>query len=163
MTEVTWAGGSRSVSSQAGGPSSTNLADILERILDKGIVVVGDIRVNLLDIELLTIKIRLLVASVDRAKEMGIDWWETDPTLSSKQSEVLEENRRLRERLAALEGGDGASSGDGAEPAVESSAEGGRKTAGRGRKTTVSSRKTTGGRTTARSRKAAEDGEADRG
>ncbi|MFL6052178.1 MAG: gas vesicle protein [Actinoallomurus sp.] len=157
MTEVTWAGGSRSVASQRGGPPSTNLADILERILDKGIVVVGDIRVNLLDIELLTIKIRLLVASVDRAKEMGIDWWEHDPTLSSKQNEVMEENRRLRERLAALEGGDGASSGDGA-PAVESSADDGRKTAERGRNTTTSARKPTRS-----GRKAPEDAEAERG
>jgi Gas vesicle protein len=60
---------------------TTNLADILERVLDKGIVIAGDIRVNLLDVELLTIKIRLLVASVDKAREMGIDWWEHDPTL----------------------------------------------------------------------------------
>ncbi|GAA0948717.1 hypothetical protein GCM10009559_48580 [Pseudonocardia zijingensis] len=82
---------------------STNLADILERVLDKGIVIAGDIRVNLLDIELLTIKIRLLVASVDKAREMGIDWWEHDPTLSSGQRDVLEENRRLRERIGALE------------------------------------------------------------
>jgi hypothetical protein len=65
----------------AGGQA--NLADILERVLDKGIVIAGDIRVNLLDIELLTIKIRLIVASVDRAREMGIDWWEHDPSLSS--------------------------------------------------------------------------------
>lgn len=60
-----------------------NLADILERVLDKGIVIAGDIKINVLDIELLTIKIRLVVASVDRAREMGLDWWETDPTLSS--------------------------------------------------------------------------------
>ncbi|MYU18508.1 gas vesicle protein, partial [Streptomyces sp. SID8361] len=53
-----------------------SLADILERVLDKGVVIAGDIRINLLDIELLTIKLRLLVASVDKAKEMGIDWWE---------------------------------------------------------------------------------------
>ena len=65
---------------------STSLADILERVLDKGIVIAGDIRVNLLDIELLTIKIRLLVASVDKAREMGIDWWEHDPTLSSRRA-----------------------------------------------------------------------------
>jgi Gas vesicle protein len=82
---------------------STNLADILERVLDKGIVIAGDIRVNLLDIELLTIKIRLLVASVDKAREMGIDWWEHDSTLSSGQRDLAEENRRLRERVGALE------------------------------------------------------------
>ncbi|MFI2367860.1 gas vesicle protein [Streptomyces sp. NPDC018833] len=64
--------------------SSANLADILERVLDKGIVIAGDIRIDLLDIELLTIKLRLLVASVDKAKEMGIDWWEHDPSLSSR-------------------------------------------------------------------------------
>ena len=59
------------------------LADVLERVLDKGIVIVGDIQVRLLDIELLTIKVRLMVASVERAKEMGIDWWEHDPFVSS--------------------------------------------------------------------------------
>jgi hypothetical protein len=60
-----------------------DLADVLERVLDKGIVIAGDISINLLDIELLQIKIRLLVASVDKAREMGIDWWEHDPMLSS--------------------------------------------------------------------------------
>ncbi|MDW6057601.1 gas vesicle protein [Streptomyces sp. FXJ1.4098] len=80
-----------------------NLADILERVLDKGIVIAGDIRINLLDIELLTIKIRLLVASVDRAREMGIDWWEHDPTLSSGARDVLEENEQLRRRIGELE------------------------------------------------------------
>ena len=84
---------------------TTNLADILERVLDKGIVIAGDIRVNLLDIELLTIKIRLLVASVDKAREMGIDWWEHDPTLSSGQRDVAEENRLLRKRIGDLEAG----------------------------------------------------------
>ena len=72
-------------------------------MLDKGIVIAGDIRVNLLDIELLTIKIRLLVASVDKAREMGIDWWEHDPTLSPGQRDLADENRRLRERIGALE------------------------------------------------------------
>ena len=67
--------------------SGANLADILERVLDKGVVIAGDIRINLLDIELLTIKLRLLVASVDKAKEMGIDWWELDPSLSSRAAE----------------------------------------------------------------------------
>ncbi|MCW2945024.1 MAG: gas vesicle protein [Actinoallomurus sp.] len=86
-------------------PEGANLADILERVLDKGIVIAGDIQVNLLDIELLTIKLRLVIASVDRAKEMGIDWWEHDPTLSSGHTEMAEENRRLRDRIAALEAG----------------------------------------------------------
>ncbi len=100
-------------------PQQANLADILERVLDKGIVIAGDIKVNLLDIELLTIKIRLLVASVDKAKEMGIDWWENDPMLSTRRQDqeledenrrlreqlVEEENRRLRERIQELESG----------------------------------------------------------
>jgi gas vesicle protein GvpA/GvpJ/GvpM family len=85
-------------------PEPANLADILERVLDKGIVIAGDIQVNLLDIELLTIKLRLVIASVDRAKEMGIDWWEHDPTLCSG-GELAAENRRLRDRVAALEAG----------------------------------------------------------
>ena len=84
-----------------GGPA--NLADILERVLDKGIVIAGDIQINLLDIELLTIKLRLLVASVERAQEMGINWWESDPTLSSRAQELEEENEDLRTRLDRLE------------------------------------------------------------
>ncbi|MET9855564.1 gas vesicle protein [Streptomyces sp. NPDC006450] len=88
------------------GQSSSSLADILERVLDKGIVIAGDIRINLLDIELLTIKLRILVASVDKAKEMGIDWWEHDPSLSSRHtgSPMELENRRLRAELEALRG-----------------------------------------------------------
>lgn len=84
--------------------SSASLADILERVLDKGIVIAGDIRINLLDIELLTIKLRILIASVDKAKEMGIDWWEHDPALSSRHTggPLAEENRRLRAELEAL-------------------------------------------------------------
>ncbi|GII79161.1 hypothetical protein Sru01_41430 [Sphaerisporangium rufum] len=83
--------------------SGGNLGDILERVLDRGVVIVGDIRVNLLDIELLTIKLRLLIASVDTARELGIDWWEHDPWLSSGERDLVEENRRLRRRLAAAE------------------------------------------------------------
>ncbi len=82
---------------------ATSLADILERILDKGLVIVGDIKINLTDIELLTIKIRLLVASVERAKEIGIDWWETDANLSSKAKQMQAENTVLKERLDRLE------------------------------------------------------------
>ncbi|GAA3293158.1 gas vesicle protein [Streptomyces cinereospinus] len=90
-----------------GHDGGANLADILERVLDKGVVIAGDIRINLLDIELLTIKLRLIVASVDKAKEMGIDWWEEDPALSSgaRRKELARENAELRERLAALETG----------------------------------------------------------
>lgn len=88
-------------------PEPSNLADILERVLDKGIIIAGDIRVNLLDIELLTVKIRLLVVSVDKAAEMGIDWWKNDPMLSTSSQDLAEENRKLRERIEALESGDG--------------------------------------------------------
>ncbi|MFD3654490.1 gas vesicle protein [Streptomyces sp. 24-1644] len=87
------------------GPQNTNLADILERVLDKGIVIAGDIKIDLLDIELLTIRLRLFVASVDTAKKAGIDWWETDPALSSRaaRDELKDENRELRRRLEELE------------------------------------------------------------
>ncbi len=82
---------------------TTNLADILERVLDKGIVIAGDIRICIADIELLSIKIRLLVASVEKAKEMGIDWWQGDPNLSSKALAVEAENARLRQALGRAE------------------------------------------------------------
>src|SRR5882757_7728190 len=90
--------------------SQESLADILERVLDKGIVIAGDIQINLLDIELLTIKLRLLIASVDKAKEMGINWWESDASLQSLGpgedgggGRLERENRELRERLERLE------------------------------------------------------------
>lgn len=84
-------------------PGPANLADILERVLDKGIVIAGDIQINLFDIELLTIKIRLLVASVDRAREMGINWWESDPTLTVDPNQDDEDERSLRGRVERLE------------------------------------------------------------
>ena len=87
------------------GPAPSSLADVLERVLDKGIVIAGDIKVNLLDIELLTIKIRLLVVSVDKAMEMGIDWWRNDPMLSSGEQDLQAENRELKRRIEALESG----------------------------------------------------------
>ncbi|MEU6621035.1 gas vesicle protein [Streptomyces litmocidini] len=122
--------------------ASGSLADILERVLDKGIVIAGDIRINLLDIELLTIKLRILIASVDKAKEMGIDWWEYDPSLSSRHdpsrhdgsrldssrqdpsldssrqddvASLAAENRRLREEIARLRR-DGLTAGSGPAP-----------------------------------------------
>lgn len=73
---------------------SANLGDILERVLDKGIVIVGDIKVNLLDIELLTIKLRLLVASVETARQLGIDWWQHDPWLTSDARPAAEGTTR---------------------------------------------------------------------
>jgi hypothetical protein len=89
------------------GPAPSNLADVLERVLDKGIVIAGDIKVNLLEIELLTVKIRLLVVSVDKAAELGIDWWRTDPMLSSHaaERELESENEQLRARVRELESG----------------------------------------------------------
>jgi len=93
-----------------GDTAPANLADVLERVLDKGVVIAGDIKVNLLDVELLTIKLRLLVASVDKAKEMGIDWWEHDATLSSGagRDELTQQNRELRARILELEDAAGA-------------------------------------------------------
>lgn len=82
---------------------STNLADILERVLDKGIVIAGDITISLVEIDLLTIKLRLLIASVDKAKELGINWWESDPRLSVRANGLEEENRMLKQRLDRLE------------------------------------------------------------
>jgi hypothetical protein len=72
---------------------ATSLADILERVLDKGVVIAGDIKIQIADIDLLTIKIRLLIASVDKAMEMGINWWQTDSYLSSKAQESEREER----------------------------------------------------------------------
>lgn len=66
---------------------STSLADLLERILDKGIVIAGDISISLVDIELLTIKLRLLISSVDKAREIGVNWWESDPWLSGRREQ----------------------------------------------------------------------------
>ena len=83
-----------------------NLGDILERVLDKGIVIAGDIRVNLLDIELLTIKLRLVIASLETAREVGINWWEHDPWLSGDSQQLVNENRELKRRVAALEAGE---------------------------------------------------------
>ncbi|MGQ9866823.1 MAG: gas vesicle protein [Pseudanabaenaceae cyanobacterium] len=83
--------------------NSSSLADILERVLDKGIVIAGDVTVSVGSVELLSIRIRLLVASVDKAKEIGIDWWESDPHLSSRAKRLETENRFLAERLAIME------------------------------------------------------------
>lgn len=115
---------------QFAGPRSDTLADVLERVLDKGVVIVGDVVVSVLDVELLTLRLRLFIASADTAREMGLDWWLNDPFFSSRArgvdggtdrdrgiesgegrdrglaggvDEVAAENRRLRERVDALE------------------------------------------------------------
>lgn len=93
--------GSRGVAGRT--PSPESLADVLERVLDKGVVVVGDIGVSILDIELLTLKVRLLIASADTAREMGIDWWTSDPFFSSDAKRTEDHNRELESRIAELE------------------------------------------------------------
>lgn len=84
-------------------PQSSNLLDVLEKILDKGVVIAGDIKISLADVDLLTIKIRLLVASVDKAREIGMDWWEKDPYYSSKGIMAEKERAQLHERINRLE------------------------------------------------------------
>ena len=84
---------------------STNLADLLERVLDKGIVIAGDIKVSLVDIELLTIQIRLVICSVDKAKEMGMDWWVNNSAFSreTEQKHISDSLASIKERLARIE------------------------------------------------------------
>jgi len=84
---------------------STNIADLLERVLDKGVVIAGDIKISLVDIELLTIQLRLVICSVDKAKEMGMDWWVNNPCFSREASrgEVANSLNRIEERLQRLE------------------------------------------------------------
>jgi hypothetical protein len=96
--------GDRTPYRTGGGNNPASLADVLERVLDKGVVIAGDIQVRLLDIELLTIKIRLLIASVDKAREMGINWWESDPFVSTQLEEGEDGSpRELQERVEVLE------------------------------------------------------------
>ena len=85
--------------------NATGLADILEMVLDKGIVIAGDIKIQIADIDLLTIKIRLLIASVDKAMEMGINWWQEDTYLSTKarEKELNEKQDELNKRIEQLE------------------------------------------------------------
>ena len=82
---------------------STSLVDVLDRVLDKGLVVAGDIRVSLAEVELLTIRIRLLVCSIDKAEEIGLDWWRQDPSLSVGARKLALENEVLREQVRQLE------------------------------------------------------------
>jgi hypothetical protein len=81
----------------------STLADVLERVLDKGIVIAGDISVSVGSTELLNIRIRLLISSVDKAKEIGINWWESDPYLNSQTQNLLQANQQLQARIESLE------------------------------------------------------------
>src|ERR1700686_1562282 len=85
------------------GPRSSALVDVLDRVLDKGLVVAGDIKVSLAEVELLTIRIRLMICSIDKAEQIGLDWWKYDRHLSPGRKQVLEENLELREQLKQLE------------------------------------------------------------
>jgi hypothetical protein len=84
---------------------STNLADLLERLLDKGVVIAGDIKVSLVEVELLTLQIRLVICSVDKARELGMDWWVNHPAFHSQapREELDESFSRIDERLTRLE------------------------------------------------------------
>jgi len=84
-------------------PQPANLADLLERVLDKGIVIAGDITLSLGTVEVLTLKIRLLIASIDKAQEIGINWWQSDPALSSQVRELQQQRDSLAERVDRLE------------------------------------------------------------
>ena len=99
-----------------GSHRATGLVDVLDRVLDKGLVVAGDIKVSLAEVELLTIRIRLLVCSLDKAQEIGLDWWRYDRDLSpgaarelaGEHEDLRAEIRRLNERVEALAAGSGA-------------------------------------------------------
>ncbi|HHP7245884.1 MAG TPA: gas vesicle protein [Elainellaceae cyanobacterium] len=81
----------------------STLADVLERVLDKGIVIAGDISISVGSTELLSIRIRLLISSVDKAREIGINWWESDPYLNSQSQTLLDANQQLLSRIDSLE------------------------------------------------------------
>ncbi|PSN11522.1 gas vesicle protein [filamentous cyanobacterium CCT1] len=89
--------------SMATATQGSSLVDVIERVLDKGIVIAGDISVSVGSTELLSIRIRLIISSVDKAREIGINWWESDPYLSSRTNELLETNQQLQTRLETLE------------------------------------------------------------
>src|ERR1700692_2100828 len=82
---------------------STGLVDVLDRVLDKGLVIAGDIKMSLAEVELLTIRIRLIVCSIDKAEQVGLDWWKHDHNLTANRSPLVAENQELKRQLAALE------------------------------------------------------------
>ena len=88
---------------QVGHSRATGLVDVLDRVLDKGLIVAGDIRISLADVELLTIRIRLIVCSIDKAEQIGLDWWKHDRHLSAGSQALAAENEELREQIKRLE------------------------------------------------------------
>jgi hypothetical protein len=88
---------------QVGHSRSSGLVDVLDRILDKGLVIAGDIKVSIAEVELLTIRIRLMVCSIDKAEQIGLDWWKHDRHLSMGSDELTAENEKLKEQIRRLE------------------------------------------------------------
>ena len=86
-----------------GGQRGTGLVDVLDRVLDKGLLIAGDIRISLAEVELLTIRIRLIVCSIDKAEQIGLDWWKYDHHLSPGKQALSAENEELRKQVRALE------------------------------------------------------------
>jgi Gas vesicle protein len=82
---------------------STGLVDLLDRVLDKGLLIAGDIKVSLAEVELLTIRIRLIICSIDKAQEIGLDWWKHDPHLAPGRRAAAAENEALRRQVRTLE------------------------------------------------------------
>jgi hypothetical protein len=89
--------------SDGGHGRSTGLVDVLDRVLDKGLVVAGDIRVSLAEVELLTIRIRLMICSIDKAEQIGLDWWKYDHHLSPGRHALSAENEELKKQIRSLE------------------------------------------------------------
>jgi hypothetical protein len=87
----------------SGSSHTASLVDILDRVLDKGLVVAGDIKISLAEVELLTIRIRLLICSIDKAEQIGMDWWKYDKNLSQGRSTTLRENDALKKQVRLLE------------------------------------------------------------
>ena len=88
---------------QIGNSRSSGLVDVLDRILDKGLVIAGDIKVSIAEVELLTIRIRLMICSIDKAEQIGLDWWKHDRHLSMGSDELTAENEKLKEQIRRLE------------------------------------------------------------
>jgi hypothetical protein len=82
---------------------STGLVEVLDRVLDKGLLIAGDIRVSLAEVELLTIRIRLIICSIDKAQEIGMDWWRQDPHFAGSRDRLSTENDDLKNQIRALE------------------------------------------------------------